>query len=192
MMRAAPRAWLAACWLALLSCLATPAMADGGGVTVVRSRVLPAMPTLPGTGTPIVVAIDAQPVVVRGGAAAVLRDDLRWDRLAAPGAEAALAGAADGQRAALLFGRGGSVDRVATIAIDGAALRLSPLPALPAALTTAQAAMLPDALVVAGIAADGTPRVLRASTAGGAWRMIAAWPVAAPRWRSPRAGRRCS
>ncbi|MFC3579266.1 sodium:solute symporter [Sphingomonas hylomeconis] len=169
---------LATIWLALLACLATPAAAKEGGVTVVRSRALPAA-VLPGTGTPVLIAIDGQPVAVRGGRAAVLRDDTRWDTVSAAGSETALGGVTDGRHGALLLGSAGRIDRAAMATLDGGALRLRALAPLPAALTSAQAALLPDALptalVVAGIAADGTPRMLRA-TAGHAWRAMAGWP----------------
>lgn len=167
--------WLTAAGLALLACLAAPATATEGGVTVVRSRALPAA-TLPGAGTPILIAIDGQPVALRAGGAAVLRDDARWEASAVPGSETALGGVTDGQRSALLMGTDRRVDRAAIATIDGATVRLRPLAPLPVALTTVQGALLPDALVVAGIAADGAPRMLRAPLAGAAWNEIAAWP----------------
>ncbi len=174
--RSSSRRWLAVVWLALLTCLATPAAAEQGAVTVVRSRALAVLTGLPGGGTPILFAIDGQPVAVRGGGAAVLRDETRWDPLSAPGSESALGGVTDGQQAALLLGTDRSVDRAAIATINGATLRLRPLGAMPMELTTAQAALLPDALVVAGISADGAPRILRAPLAGGVWSVIPAWP----------------
>lgn len=175
-MRSSGLCWLAVIWLALLASLATPASAKEGGITLVRSRPLPGVIGLPGAGVPILVAIDGQPVAMRGGAAAVLRDDKRWDRLSASGSEAALGGVTDGQRAVLLFGTDRRFDRAAIATIEGPELRLRSLAVLPIALTTAQAALLPDALVVAGIAADGTPQILRTPIAGGGWNAIPAWP----------------
>jgi SSS family solute:Na+ symporter len=171
--------YLAAVWLALLACLSPPAAAKEGGVTVVRSRTLPAV-TLPGKGTPILIAIGGLPVAVRAGRAAVLRDDTRWDQLSVTGSEAVVGGVTDGQHGALLLGSAGRVDRAAIVTLDGRALRLRALAPLPLALTNVQAALLPDALpgslVVAGTAVNGTPRMLRTSTTGGAWSMMATWP----------------
>ena len=175
-MQSPSRRWLTLLWLALLTCLATPAAAEAGSVTTVRSRALPVVTSLPGVGTPILVAIGGQPVAVRAGGAAVLRDDTHWDQLLASGSEAAIGGVTDGQQSALLFGTGRSVDRASIATIDDRTLRLRPLAALPIALSAAQAALLPDALVVAGIAADGAPKILRAPISGGRWSVIPAWP----------------
>ncbi|MHA6723959.1 sodium:solute symporter family transporter [Sphingomonas sp. RS2018] len=170
------RCW-ALCWLILLTGLATPATAaEEGGVTVVRSRALPALVGLPGAGTPIVVAVAGQPVAIRGGVAAILRSDSGWQRLSATGLEQGVAGVTDGQRGILLLGGAGRVDRAAEVAIDGDTLRLRPLPPLPVALTGPQAAVSLDTLAIAGAEGDGTPQLFRLPSTGGAWTALPAWP----------------
>ncbi|QQV77731.1 sodium:solute symporter [Sphingomonas aliaeris] len=168
--------WLAACLLAMCAMLAFPAAAAEGGVTVVRSHDGAKIAELPGSGLPVAVSIGGQPVAIRGGGAAVLRDDGRWQSLETDDLSAAIGGVTDGQRAALLFGSAQGVDRAALVAIDGDKLRVAQPFALPMRLTRPQAALLPDAFVIAGSASDGTPHILSRATTGGDWLAIAAWP----------------
>lgn len=168
---------LSVIWLLLLALVAQPATAaDDGAVTVVRTRDLPRVPALPGTGTPTVVTVAGQPVVLRGGRAAVLDAAGRWQSLRADGFDRPIAGGSDGQRAAVFFGQGGRVDRVAEVIVEGGNLAMRPLPPLPLALADAQAALSGETLTIAGVDGDGAARLLRTPLGRGSWTTLPGWP----------------
>ena len=84
----------------------------------------------------------------------------------------------DGQRAVLVGGAAGGARSVAALARTQDGLRARSLPSLPLALRSIRGAFEPDALLVAGIGADGRPRLFRLPWAGAAgWRALAAWPA---------------
>jgi SSS family transporter len=171
-MRGVLRALLAC----LLACLALPALANSPVKVVTTPR--------PG------LAVD-QPVLlaaVNGHSLAIARDAKRafvlrgkaWSPID-PGAlgtaGAILAVVSDGQRTALLTGADGLARNAAGLSLSNGRLGLRRLPPLPVALRSAKAAFKGDALLVAGVSADGAAHLFRLSwVQPGGWRALAAWP----------------
>ena len=168
---------VAACWLIAMAVWAPPVRAaEGAGVSSVKARALPALPG--GGGTPVLVAIDGQPVVIRGGRAAMLRADRsRWDPLETTADLAAITdGVTDGNRAAVVVRDSDGVMRVALASRSGATLRLRALPAPPVVLRDGRVALFPESIVIAGIDTSGAGRVLEAPLSGGGWAARQGWP----------------
>jgi len=163
--------------LLALAMLATPGLAEEGGVSSVTAERLPVLTG--GSGTTTLVSLDGRPVAVRKDGTAMLRADGRnWDVLDARALKGivVLGGATDGVRSALLVGGPDGVARASILSHAGNALRLRPLPALPVTLRAAQATFVGDALAAAGTGPRGEPRVLRVELAGGGWRGLPPWP----------------
>lgn len=147
-----------------------PVTADTAATTV-RRQAIPA-PALPGVGTPVLVTLDARPVAIRGGMAAILRTDRSgWDVLATTGLAGVRAGVSDGGRAALL-----TKDGIALLSRNGSTLTTRGLPPLPVVLTDEQAAWAPEGLVVAGRDARGASHLFRIAPNGAGWRALPPWP----------------
>ena len=142
-----------------------------------------ALPPLPAAG-PLrdLVAIDGHPVALAEGQAWWLSDARgQWTRLALPaGMPQASAVVEGGTRAWLLTtaAQAEAVDGAAALDLREGALRLRTIADLPEPLHDARGAWSDNVLTVAGIAADGAPRVWRIGTDDdrARWSAIAAWP----------------
>lgn len=156
-----------------------PATAKAGPPVSSKVTALPALPGIEGTVR--LVGVEGRSIALDGRRAFQLNADRRgWDALRAD----ALAGlgaidgsASDGKRTVLIAGRDSLAERIVRLAIANDALVAHSLPALPAPLRTAQAAFAGDKLWVAGVGADGAPRLFKLSlTAPGGWTAQPAWP----------------
>lgn len=169
--------WLLA-MLATALCL-MPAAARAG--SPVSSKVT-ALPVLSGVkGTIRLVGVDGRPVAISEDGSFRLNPDksgwtpLRVDTLANLGA--INGSASDGNRAVLLAGRDGSAERIVRLTIANDSLVPHSLPALPARLRAAQAALAEDNLWVAGVDANGAARLFKLSLAmPSRWTAQPAWP----------------
>ena len=145
------------------------------------STVATALPSLPNAqGAILLGSIDGHPVAIDAmtGKTAVL-GDAGWAPIDAsvlrPKSVSGLA--SDGQRSAQLIGADEVTRSVTMLSLSKTALQSETLPPLPAPLRSARGAVGPDALLIAGIAADGQPRLFsRAWSGADGWRALPVWP----------------
>ncbi|ROU08851.1 sodium:solute symporter [Lysobacter enzymogenes] len=161
---------------ALLLALAAPLQAEP--LTPLRSVALPALPadTLIGAAQ-----LDGATIAVAANGAWRLDPGAsQWRALRSDAATAPRSIAGDGSRAFALSADGA----VARLQADAQRLRTLALPALPEALRNATAAWTADTFYLAGLAADGAPRLYQRPLADdrAAWTAAPAWTGAgAPR-----------
>ena len=166
---------LAAC----LACFVMPAFAAPSTTTTTVAR-----PALPQQDRPVLLAaIDGQPLAIdRDGQHAWLLAARGWSAVEIPHLDAPLVAAvSDGRNAILLGGAAGKASPVTQLVRTGTGIAARALPSLPPGLTAITATATPDALLVAALASDGTPRLLRLTLSDpGAWHALAAWPGGTP------------
>ena len=127
------------------------------------------------------VAVDARPVAfgVRG-IWLLAEGRTRWSRVEWRPAGEVLGVAGDGRVAGILLGtrRDGPVERIERLTLAGGVVASVALPALPAPLASAQAAMRADALFVAGRDGNGTTQFVSINplATAPAWTRQAPWP----------------
>ena len=176
-------ALLAAC----LAGLAIPALAAPTTTTTATTR-----PALPHADGPVsLAAIDGQPLAIeQDGQHAWLLGGHAWSAVEMPHLDAPLvAVVSDGRSSILLGGAHGTAYSVTQLVHARAGIATRALPALPIALTSISATLTSDALLIAGLAPDGTPRLLRLTlSAPGAWHSLTAWPGGAPAARGAQNG----
>lgn len=171
----------------LLACLVLGAgmgTAWSKALTPVRAGELPALAT---SEAPLaLVSLQSRPIAVMPTSAWQLKEDNSgWTQLAVgdSGLPANLvATIGDGNRAFLLSGDGdGGVSRVQEMIAADNGLQLRTLPALAGSLQSAQATVLGGNLYLAGLAADGAPRLLQLELNADkpAWTTKPGWPGAA-------------
>jgi SSS family transporter len=166
-------------WLFCLAWLVLPLHAES--LTPLRSADLPAL----ATAQPLVgmAVVDGQTVAIASGQAWRLdAGNQRWLALAWPAAmPTAVALVQDGARAYLMSQDQGRV-ALAELHVRGDRLDAAALPALPVPVADPRGAISGEALFVAGMGADGKPRVWRSSPADprAAWAELSAWPGNAP------------
>ncbi|WP_345776288.1 sodium:solute symporter [Luteimonas salinisoli] len=163
----------------LLAC--GPAVAES--LSTLRTAALPAWPA-DAPAPEALVAVAGSPVVVAGDGARILDGAGRWRRLSwrRPAGSVVVAGFGDtGGAGYLLLAAAGSprsAGRIVRLDPPSATLAGSALPALPEHLMRAQGAARSGALYVAGLDADGGPRLLTLD--GGArapaWTAREGWP----------------
>lgn len=169
---------------ATLLCLSllAPLAAQADSLTSVDARELPALPDA--ANVQALLVLDDQPLALAADRAWVLaQDGSAWRRVAMPDAlvGASIVSSTSGAgRAFVLAGPAGRVARPVALAWRGDALVAQPLAALPELLQQPQAAVLGDTLYVAGLAADGSARLVTlavTATSGAAtWRAMDVWP----------------
>jgi SSS family solute:Na+ symporter len=141
-----------------------------------------ALPSLT-TPEPIraIVNVSGRPIALTATSAWTLDDALmRWSRSDwRPSAEV-VAGADGPARAFVLLGGGGKADRIASLSLQSGVLASDSDVALAEPVADARVATLAGAPYVAGLAADGMPRLLQLQLAEGAarWRFLPGWPAA--------------
>lgn len=162
--------------LALLLIFIAPAHAEN--LVTVRAGALPALPGSEAVSR--VLAVDGRVLALAGPGAWLLNADrggwsaLEWK----PAARIAATAAREHDTILLLeSGRGGTVDRIARLALAGAQVSAAPLKALPAPLAWARGALVGDQLYVAGNDAGGTLQLLSLDLkdAGANWISLPAW-----------------
>jgi len=165
------RTLLALCLLAF----AAPALAEPP-----MSTVATRLPPLASDRPILLGAIDGRPVAIeQGGKRAFVLGPRGWsavdgNRIDVPHL---LAMVSDGRRTVLLGGTDGVTQMLAALHYSGGGLAPRVLPALPVPLRSATAAFEPDAVLVAGLDARGTPHLLRLNwTTPDSWEPLAAWP----------------
>ncbi|WCM25036.1 sodium:solute symporter [Sphingomonas sp. QA11] len=160
----------------LLAWIATPAFAEPPVSTVTTP-----LPPL-ATGEPILLgAVDDHLIAIdQSGKHAFAFDGRNWSAIDARRIAVAgriLAVVSDGRRAVLLIGAEGRARASVMLAYSGGGLDGRALPPLPLPLRSATGAFEPDALLVTGIARDGTPRLFRLSwSKSDTWQAFPAWP----------------
>ncbi|MFL6586516.1 MAG: sodium:solute symporter family transporter [Luteimonas sp.] len=169
---------------ATLLCLSllAPLAAHAQSLTAVDGRALPALPSP--ANVQALFVLDDQPLVLAADRAWVLEQDGNaWRPVAMPDAlmGASIVSSASGAgRAFVLAGADGRVARPVALTWRGDALVAQPLAELPEPLQQPQAAVLGDTLHVAGLAADGSARLvtlaLTAAPAPATWRAMEVWP----------------
>ncbi|MGN6269901.1 MAG: sodium:solute symporter family transporter [Sphingomonas sp.] len=172
MMRGVLRALLAC----LLAGFALPAFANSPVKVVATPQ-----PVLAVDQPVLLAAIDGHPLAIAPEAkqAFMLRGKA-WSSIDPSMLDTAgtiLAMASDGQRTALLAGADGVARNAASLSLSNGRLGLRRLPSLPVALRSASAAFNGEALLVAGVSADGAAHLFRLSwLQPGGWLALAAWP----------------
>jgi len=158
-------------WPLLLALIAVPTRA-AEPVTATETRELPRLPDL--GEKPVLTMLGGAPVALTRDRAVMLSAaPARWvpiDARALAGMTV-LADASDGARAAVLTGRGPRL-----IERTGARLVVRALPPLPAPLASPRVTFDGGAILVAGVAGDGRPRLFRAVQPGAAWSERTVWP----------------
>ena len=174
--RAWKRAWASALAVTTLLGLLTGA-AQAANLVGVRALSLPALP-VPDVVSALAV-VDGRPVAFTAAQAWVLAADERsWSATAWPDGPAVQGVAGNGKQAMLLLGRGGTVDRVASLTLVGGRLLATPLPALPTPLRQAHGSLAGTTLYLAGLDSGGAARLMRIDAAAvtPAWSALAGWP----------------
>ncbi len=169
---------------ATLLCLSllAPLVAQAQSLTTVDGRDLPALPSP--ANVQALFVLDDQPLVLAADRAWVLaQDGTAWRPLAMPDAllGASIVSSATGAgRAFVLAGADGRVARPVALTWRNDTLVAQPLAELPETLQQPQAAVLGDTLHVAGLAADGSTRLvtlaLTAAPDAATWRTMDVWP----------------
>ena len=159
-----------------LAGMALPASAEDS-VSLVRASHLP--PLAPGENARMAAIGGRTMVIGRTGAWALAADRSRWDvldraRLPADLQFRSIHG--DGQRAIALLGDSASISQAAMLQIDGNALSLRALPALPQPLNSAAALVQGDVITIAGLGMDGKTQLFELAPDGQGWRARASLP----------------
>ncbi|MBS0479627.1 MAG: sodium:solute symporter, partial [Proteobacteria bacterium] len=172
---------LRALMTAALAALLLAVHAQPAGAAPSTSTVTPLPPLTGASGETIITTVDGNPVVIdRDGRRAFAFDGRAWAPIDARQVKATgviVAAASDGQRVVLLTGPNGVARNAGVLVRSGNALGVRPLASLALPLVDATAAVTSDALLVAGIAPDGRPRLFRlAWSSPNAWQVLAVWP----------------
>jgi SSS family transporter len=172
--------WMMACLLALAVPAHAQEQAQPKSLTPVTAGTLAG---LPGAGPLVGIAVvDGGPLAIEAGAAwrldpgSMAWAPVRWTGDVPHAPVAAVTG--NGERGYVLLGTPtGGIDQVARVRIAADGARRELLPPLPAALQSARATLLGDAVLVAGLA-GGKPQLWRLDTAAQArrWEALPTWP----------------
>ncbi len=135
------------------------------------------LPPLPGATGVTVSTLDGRTVAVSPAKAWVLsKDGSRWSHLAnSPALPAQASMISNGQRAVAIDRTRAEVQKLQLVGLANARLTVADTTPLPVPLRAAHVAWEDGAVLVAGMAADGSPRLFRLEPSG-QWTVAAAWP----------------